>query len=174
MRRDGDVWLISYKGNSVRLRDLKGLHDLAVLFERTGQEIHCLELMGAAHVQESTGAVLDSRARKEYQDRIIDLQTEIDDARAANDPARAERAEVELDALVQQLSEAFGIAGRARGRGSSAERARTAVTYRIRATVKRIADIHPDLARHLDNAVRTGTWCSYRPDAEVAWAVQRT
>ena len=174
LRRDGDVWLISYKGNSVRLRDLKGLHDLAVLFERTGQEIHCLELMGAAHVQESTGAVLDSRARKEYQDRIIDLQTEIDDARAANDPARAERAEVELDALVQQLSEAFGIAGRARGRGSSAERARTAVTYRIRATVKRIADIHPELARHLDNAVRTGTWCSYRPDAEVAWAVQRT
>jgi hypothetical protein len=145
-----------------------------VLFERTGQEIHCLELMGAAYVQESTGAALDSRARKEYQERIIDLQTEIDDARVANDLGRAERAEVELDALVQQLSEAFGIAGRVRDRGSSAERARTAVTYRIRAAIRRIADVHPELARHLDNAVRTGTWCSYRPDVAVAWHVHRT
>jgi len=174
MRRDGDVWLITYKRSSVRVRDLKGLHDLAALFERPGQEIHCLELMGAAHVQESTGAVVDSRARKEYQGRIIDLQTEIDDARAANDLVRAERAEGELDALVQQLSEAFGIAGRARGRGSSAERARTAVTYRIRAAIRRLADMHPELARHLDNAVRTGTWCSYRPDVETVWSVQRT
>ena len=42
---------------------------------------------------------------------IRELQEEIDDARAANDLVRDERAEAELDALVQQLAEAFGLAG---------------------------------------------------------------
>ena len=101
-----------------------------------------------------------------------ELQTEIDEASAAGDERRAERAESELDALVQQLSSAFGVGGRARRAGSAAERARSAVTWRIRAAVKRIAEVHPELGRHLENAVRTGTWCCYRPDTDVSWEVQ--
>ena len=58
---------------------------------------------------------------------------------AANDPARAERAEDELDALVEQLSQAFGLSGRARARGSAAERARTTVTSRVRAAIRQAA-----------------------------------
>ena len=29
------------------------------------------------------------------------------------------------------------------------------------------------LGRHLENAVRTGTWCSYRPEAPVAWELDQ-
>ena len=36
-------------------------------------------------------------------------RSDIDEARELGDPGRAERAEDELDALVQQLSEAFGL-----------------------------------------------------------------
>jgi hypothetical protein len=172
VRFEGDVWALTYKGMNVRVRDLKGLRDIAHLLGRPNEEVHCLELMGAAHVQDSAGPALDDRARRAYQARIVELQTEIDEAREANDPNRADRAEVELDTLVQQLSEAFGISGRARERGSSAERARTAVTYRIRAAIRRVAEVHPDLGRHLDNAVRTGTWCSYRPDSDITWQVE--
>jgi hypothetical protein len=49
--------------------------------------------------------------------------------------------------------------------------ARAAVTWRIRAAIKRISAVHPELARHLPNAVRTGTWCSYRPERAVVWEV---
>lgn len=38
------------------------------------------------------GPVLDQQARRAYEGRIRDLQGDIDDARVANDPARAERA----------------------------------------------------------------------------------
>ena len=69
------------------------------------------------------------------------------------------------------LAEAFGLGNRDRATGSSAERARTAVTYRIRASLKRINEVHPELARHLTNAVRTGTWCSYRPETDVVWTI---
>jgi predicted ATPase len=172
-RHEGDVWALTYGGSTVRVRDLKGIGDLAVLLSRPGEEVHCLELMGANDVGGAPGPGLDEEARRQYQRRILELQGDIDDAKAANDPARAEKAEVELDALIAQLSEAFGLGGRARGKGSSAERARTAVTYRVRAAIKRVAEQHPDLAHHLQHAVRTGTWCSYQPEHPVAWTVDR-
>jgi hypothetical protein len=171
LAHEGDSWRVTYAGRSVHVRHLKGFHDLAVLVARPHADVHCLELMQAGDVGGSTGPALDERARREFEARIRDLQSDVDDARAANDLVRAERAEAELDALVASLAEAFGLGGRARPRGAAAERARTAVTYRLRAVRKRLADVHPELARHLDNAIRSGTWCSYRPETDVAWSV---
>ena len=109
---------------------MKGIADLAVLARPgPGAEVHALELMGGHDVGGSGRAASStSRPGGRYQERIVELQREIDEARADHDVRRAERAELELDALVEQLSEAFGLGGRARSTGSSAERARTAVT----------------------------------------------
>ena len=51
------------------------------------------------------------------------------------------------------------------------ERARLAVTKRLKDAVKRIAELHPALGYHLDGAVKTGASCVYRPDPErpIAW-----
>jgi hypothetical protein len=166
---EGDVWALTFDDRTVRVRHRKGLADVAVLLARPEQDVHCLELMGADDVGGDAGPALDEQARRQYQARILDLQAEVDDAKDANDPARAERAEVELDALVDQLSEAFGLGGRARATGSSAERARTAVTYRIRAAIKAVGEQHPELQRHLAHSVKTGTWCSYRPERPIEW-----
>jgi predicted ATPase len=169
--KEGDGWRVSFAGRVTRLRDMKGIGDLAVLVTRPGKEVHALELMGAHDVGGDAGPVLDDRARRSYQERIVELQRDIDDARADHDIRRAERAELELDALIEQLSEAFGLGGRSRATGSSAERARSAVTARIRASIRRLAELHPELGRHLANAVRTGTWCVYRPETDVNWTV---
>ena len=59
--------------------------------------------------------------------------------------------------------------GRARKAGEVADRARKAVTSRIRDTIARIASEHPALGRHLENAIRTGTFCSYQPDRSPQW-----
>jgi predicted ATPase len=169
LRRTGDVWSVRFAGRTTQVRHLKGLDDLVVLLARPQQEVHCLELMGGADFGTGAGPDVDQQARREYQRRVRELQEEVDEARDANDVARAERAEAELDALVQQLAEAFGLGGRARTTGSAAERARSAVTWRLRAAVKRIGEVHPELGRHLGNALRTGTWCSYRPETAVGW-----
>ena len=94
------------------------------------------------------------------------------DANAANDWVRADRAEVELDSLVKQLTQAFGLGGRQRTGGGAGERARAAVTHLIRGAIRRIADVDPPLGQHLLNAVKTGTWCSYQPDTDIEWTVQ--
>jgi predicted ATPase len=170
---EGDSWRVGFGGRTVRVRDVKGVRDLAILLARPGVDVHALELMGGADVGDSAGPALDEHARKAYQARIVELQHDIDAARDDNDRARAERAEIELDALVEQLSEAFGLGGRSRTTGSSAERARTAVTYRVRAAIRKLDQLHPELGRHLTNSVRTGTWCSYRPETEITWTIER-
>jgi predicted ATPase len=169
--RDGDVWTARFAERTTQLRHRKGIEDLAALLARPDEELHCLELIGGGDVGGDAGPTLDGRARTAYQERIRDLQAEIDRAHDANDPGHAERAEAELDALVQQLSEAFGLGGRARAAGSAAERARSAVSWRVRAAMRHIAELHPELGRHLANSVRTGTWCSYRPETPVAWEI---
>jgi hypothetical protein len=131
--------------------------------------MHCLELLGAADVGDGPGPALDARARAAYQRRIAELQEELAEAERHADIGMAAKLEDELDALTAQLVEAFGLGGRARATASSAERARTAVTRRLRATLRRLAEVDPALGRHLDNAVRTGTWCSYRPETPLRW-----
>src|SRR5439155_18523733 len=44
LRRDGDVWRVSFAGTSTIVKHSKGLADLAVLLERPGREIHVTEL----------------------------------------------------------------------------------------------------------------------------------
>ena len=146
LAREGAVWAVRWDGSTVRVRDAKGVRDLAVLLARPRQEVHALELMGAPDVGAAPGPVIDDVARRQYQARVIELQEDIEEAQRNHDPVRAEKAEVELDLLVQQLSEAFGISGRGRSSGSTVEKARTAVTYRIRATIKRLASCIPTSA----------------------------
>ena len=144
-----------------------------MLLSRPQHDVHCLELVGGSEVGGDPGPALDQQARRAYEQRIRDLQSDIDEAREMGDAGRAERAEDELDALVQQLSQAYGLSGRARTTGSAAERARSAVSWRIRAAIRNVAQVHPELARHLQNAVRTGTWCSYRPETAVSWRMRQ-
>ena len=170
---EGATWAVSWAGKTRRVQDSKGLRDLAILLSRPQQEVHCLELVGGSDVGASPGPALDEQARRAYEQRIRDLQSDVDEARDMADTGRAERAEEELDALVQQLSEAFGLTGRSRATGSAAERARSAVSWRIRAAIRNLARVHPELARHLQNAVRTGTWCAYRPETAVQWSIRQ-
>jgi hypothetical protein len=43
------------------------------------------------------------------------------------------------------------------------------VTHRVRATIRQIDKLHPRLGAHLRHSINTGTYCSYRPEAPVAW-----
>ena len=170
-RRDGELWTLSFDGGSVHMADLKGLHDIARLLAAPGEELHCLELAGAPALppQGDAGELLDERGRAEYRSRMRELEEEAQRAEAAGDGARAEAAREELDKLTDAVAAAFGLGGRPRKSGHPAERARSAVTWRIRNALTKVEEAHPALGRHLRNSVRTGTFCSYRPEREVEW-----
>jgi hypothetical protein len=161
---------MAFEGTQVELSDAKGFHDLAQLLSKPEEPVHCLELAGRTSEPRGDAPVLDERARRELGARVRDLQETIDEATASNDLGRADSARGELDRIVTELSGALGLGGRSRRLGSAAERARSAVTWRIRNAIRKISSRHPSLGRHLENAVRTGTFCAYVPEKSVDWS----
>jgi len=121
------------------------------------------------HEQGDLGEVIDATARSAYRRRLVELDEDAREADAVGDPERGEAIAAEREALIAQLSAAYGLGGRIRRTGHPAERARTAVTARIKDAVRRIDAAHPDLGRHLARSVRTGTFCSYEPEQPVSW-----
>jgi predicted ATPase len=172
IERRADNWEIGLGGRAVLVRPSKGLEDLARLISADGREVHCLDLAGAGVEQSSTGPVLDGTARRQYEDRIRELQEDIEDAERDNDLARVDKSQVELDIILDHLTASIGVGHKTRSAaGTTAERARSAVTHRIRGAIRQLAELHPDLGRHLRHSINTGTYCSYRPEQPVHWRI---
>lgn len=112
------------------------------------------------------GEALDSKAKLAYRRRLEELESELAQAKQSGDIPKAVELEEEYDTLTRELARAIGLGGRDRRMGSVAERARLNVTRAIRAAIEKIMQRQPDLGRFLSNAIRTGTFCSYRPPTE--------
>jgi hypothetical protein len=170
-RRDGELWLVGLGGRSNRIKDSKGVADIAHLLARPGSEVHVLDLVtpGPTLRSDAPGPAIDESARRQYRDRLLELEIELDEADEHADIARSEGLQAERDALLAELSGAYGLGGRARRRSDSTERARSAVTQRIRVAINRIERVDPELGGHLRRSIRTGTFCSYAPERPTSW-----
>jgi hypothetical protein len=188
----GDYWVIRYQGQSALVKATRGLNYLAYLLRRPGQEVHVTELLATAidvktlALRGSSRAacgdavtarlrcafpILDSQAKTEYKRRIDELRKDAEEAERFNDFYRAARSRNEIDAIAERLAAAIGLGGRDRAAASDAERARSAVTKRIKEARDRIAQVLPALGHHFAARIKTGYFCSYspHPDRRVAW-----
>ena len=179
--RRGDIWTIGPPGARIQLRHSKGLTHIVRLLAAPRVDFHALDLVGgqgsggtsAAAAAASgldirggggdNGPILDGAAKSAYRARIAELEEEIAEAEAFNDPERVARLREELDFLLRELAGAVGLGGRDRKSGSDAERARVNVTRAIRQALKKVAEHDAALGRSLDGAIRTGTFCCYEP-----------
>jgi pimeloyl-ACP methyl ester carboxylesterase len=186
-RRDGEYWTVGYRALVVTLRDTKGLRDLGRLLAEPGREVHVLDLIaegtGARPIPASQAAeaglategwgepVIDQAARAHYKRRITELEAEMEEAQERGDGEANAAAREERDALITELTTAYGLGGRPRRTPDPTERARKAVSRRLRHAMGRIARAHPQLGRHLAASIRTGMFCSYRPERAIVWSV---
>ncbi len=194
-RKEGEYWTIRYRGSLVHLKDGKGLRYLAQLLHHPDREFHVLDLMHLdplalspetldhRRVCESAGTraaavpcrldpLLDPKAKTAYRHRLDDLRETLREAERFQDVARAERAREEIDFLTRELSAAVGLGGRDRATATAAERARVAVTLRIKEVLRRLCQSDPALGRYLATSIKTGRFCSYTPtpDHPIRWA----
>src|SRR5215469_6085777 len=118
----GDYWTLSYGDSLVRLRDSKGLQQLALLLREPGREFHVLDLVARidpgeidsnrppiepeelakltvrSALGEDGGEPLDAQARDEYRQRLVELTEELEQAREfSHDEERIARIEDEID-----------------------------------------------------------------------------
>ncbi|HEU4590183.1 MAG TPA: AAA family ATPase [Steroidobacteraceae bacterium] len=166
---DGEVWVCECGGTTFRLRDSRGMQILARLVAAPGREIHVLDLIGANPGDQPVdsgdcGEALDEQARRDYRRRLESLREQLEEAESRHDLAAAEAAREEIELLSAELSRAFGLGGRARRTGSNVERARVNVQRRLKHAIDRIASECPPAGKHLNWAIRTGSFCSYQPD----------
>ena len=188
-RREGETWLLTHRGRSVRLPDLKGLRYLSVLLASPSKEVHVLRLpvlaegsvaspppdVIAAGLRPEAGAgdrTLDPPALAAYRRRLDELADDAAEAEMRGDPDGSARAREESDWIARELSRSLGLRGHDRRPGTPVEKTRVNVQRAIRTAIARISSVHPLLADHLTARVRTGTFCVYLggPDAPI-WSV---
>src|ERR1700736_62267 len=174
--KEGEYWTIGYGGNAFRLKDTRGLGYLPHLLRHPAGEFHLLDLFGGigsprGDVSSEAGQLLDDQAKVTYRRRLSELREELEEAKEFGNVERAENAEEEIDALTRELSRAVGLGGRNRRAASASERARQTITKSIKSVLDRIAQSDATLAEIFSRCIKTGTFCSYQPDADfpIAW-----
>jgi non-specific serine/threonine protein kinase len=150
--------------------------NLAMVMERATSALDGATMVAAAFADpqlSDSGPMLDSQAKAEYRRRLAELREELDEASQLNDLGRADRAKEEIDFITAEFSRAVGLGGRDRHSGSPSERARLSVTKAIKSVLAKIEQHNRQLAEHLDATIRTGTFCSYKPDpnSPIYWKI---
>ncbi len=171
-RREGAYWTLVHQAMLVRLRDAKGLRYLAELLRQPGKKVHAIDLIATADTAGESGHHLEAAAaRGRHRRRMQELAAEREEAERWRDSGRLRRIDAEMDVLARELLSAAAPA--TPSALTDAERARLAVTQRIKAALVRIGELHPALGRHLTTRVRTGMWCIYigEAGAEGRWVV---
>jgi predicted ATPase len=196
-RKEGDYWTVGCNGNTVRLKDIRGLGYIAHLLRHPGTEFHVLDLYGglASHNDDNeitqavsgsprndealekagmhivdpgdAGEMLDQQTKVTYRRRLAELRDELAEAKQLGKVEAAEKAEQEIDSLTQELSRAVGLGGRNRRAASASERARQSVTKSIKSALDRIAQGEATLGYLLPQSIKTGFFCSYQPRTDL-------
>ena len=195
----GEYWTLAYEARLIRLRDSKGLRQLALLLREPGREFHVLDLVTRiapvgidasgpriepeelakltvrSALGEDGAEPLDAQARDEYKQHLVQLTEELEEAREfPHDQERIARIEEEIDSVERELKDALGLSGRSRKCGSAAEQARINVTKNIGRALDLIEAKHESLGHLLKSTIRTGIFCSYQPHPSfpVAWSFE--
>lgn len=170
--REDDGWQISYENHAFRISNAKGINDISRLLSAPGEQIHCTELMGSM-VEMRGAVVIDEKAKKSYKAKLLSLQEDLSLAEVHNDHHRSTVLQKEYDDILDMLSSSLGLNGRTRKSDDPIEKVRSAVTWRIRDSIKKIASIHPALGKHLSNSIKTGVFCSYHPEKNISWVLEK-
>jgi len=100
---------------------------------------------------------------------LVELQDELQETQRYNDPGGAGRIQAELEFLSKELAAMYGVSKYAASQRDEVEKVRKAVTNCIRDVLAKLQKIHPVLWQHLFTALKTGTFCSYRPSQPTPW-----
>lgn len=174
-QKQGKTWLAVYDGVPKSIGDSVGMTYICQLLQSGGQDIHAATLRGAGIGKDNTivlgsaGEVIDDRARREYRERITEIDEELSEAEANNDLARKEKLNEEREVLNEEIARSTGLHGKNREASSDRERARQSVSAAIHRALKAIKKEHEPLWQHLKNALKIGEFLSYQPDQPTSW-----
>ena len=196
-RREGQSWLVVFRGRSTRLKDSTGLTYVARLLAQPEQDFHVMDLAsnfgsiappiesttmrraatnqlaaeGIYLTQQPNEPLLDQKAKTAYRQRLIVLDEERQRATEQQNTNLVAVIEREMQELEHALTAASGLGQRPRNFRDDNARTRDRVTKAMKRALQTIAEYHPQLGRHLDQTLRTGWFCSYLPETPTEWKI---
>ena len=199
LQRVGDHWHVVYEKRETSVRHLSGLSTLAILLRTPYREYDATDLareedepvlsaegrrelvrLNASELadvgmhranQEDAGPAVDSQALAAARETLATLESDIREAQRVGDATQEEDLRRQHESVRRYISGSIGLGGRGRRAASSSERARTAITNRLRYAIGRLGVADEALGIFLKHSIRTGRRCSYWPDRPVNWTV---
>ena len=157
------MWTLSFAGETIRLRDSRGLACLQLLLCHPGERIHSL-VLAAGTEGWSRDPASPSKRDSSPVERVLALREEWLESRRDGESHSHWKAA----ALVRAWAEHADSTEDTLAGDRAVERARLLVTRAIHGTIKKIARYHEPLGSHLHATIRTGRFCAYLPDARVS------
>jgi hypothetical protein len=197
-KKAGDYWTVRYQGENIPpLKDLEGMSYIAELLANPHKEIEALELVrrvknltgetpGASVGQHELGEsdtaikgkgispedankVMDKRYLRECCEKLAELKADLERAKKDRDLAEEDRIQKDIDKLQNALGSATGLGGLGRQFSDDAGKARDSIRKSIERAKENIKCKHGALWQHLENTIKVGLTCSYKPDPEMNW-----
>lgn len=188
-RLKGQKWEIAFNGKKpLYYDDYKGLHYIHHLIQHSPKEFGALALanlnkkgdrtkiLNQCEAEELTDSstfkeqeILDSKAKKEYKERLNEIDKELEEANKNNDIGQIEKLEEEKQAIVDELKNATAIKGKPRHFSDEPEKARKMITEAIKRSLEAIKEHDKDLYEYLDKHIKTGTTFFYNPEQSTDW-----
>jgi hypothetical protein len=192
-RRDGEKWTVTFDGVTKHFSDTKGMHYLRLLLAHPNREFGAMELVNLVDGQPApdrslqttpraledsglvqsdltdAGEIMDPEYRRHVQQRLGEINEEIQRASLREDLKEEERLEEEKEKILQIAASALGLGGGSRKADDPPEKARKLAQRHVQRTRGKMEKEHPALHDHLKKAVRTGYTLAYSPDRSIDW-----
>lgn len=182
--RQGDYWVLRYRGTTVNIRDTKGLAAIHALLLNQGNSVPLADL-GVAPVsvpgslvdpddmlgQEESMDLTDTKAIAQCRSELAKIESSLRIAEASGNRAEMSRLQAVKKKIEQYLSSTTNFRGRARRSSNALKRMQDVVAKRLKRALDSIRPKHMDLWKHLNNNIRNQDGVSYRydPDDRVDW-----
>jgi hypothetical protein len=177
-RRQEDMWSLMFNGKSVMLKHLLGFVYIVELLRTPRKEIEALALasrytasavVGMTQIVSGGIEMADEQAIQQVQHTLNEKRAQMSSLKNDKNWPRKGELKGEIEQLEKYLKEARRAEGVRRKTGGTMNRARTAVTNAIHRAFRKIRTVHPDLAAHLEQSIRTGSVLAYMPEELPDW-----
>ena len=198
-RKDGDFFTLTFEGETVLLRNTKGMSYISFLLGNPNQSYHVSNLRDIIEGREepkssiyrkmaieglaeeglnvlksdTIDTALDPQAITDYKERLHELASERSKAKEEGNSVALYKIDSETEAIQQQLGADVDSTGKGRGIAPKVKKDLDEISISIkRAKEKIIEDLEP-LWHHIDKYIRpSGDWSiSYSPPESLIWQI---